>query len=63
MEPKIYCPVCKATTSDYEVMDNVFAATDAGDENTAEDDEQHVCNSSEKNSLAFSKCDNCDEYL
>ena len=48
MAPEVSCPICKTTTSEDEVMDNVFAVTDPGDDDNGEEEDQHSCNSCEK---------------
>ena len=63
MAPEVTCTVCKATTSEDEVMDNVFAATDPGEEEAQAGEEARMCNSCEENSVASSKCEECEEFL
>ena len=62
MAPEVSCPICKATTSEDEVMDNVFAMADPDNEDNEEDD-QHMCHSCEENSEASSRCEDCEEFL
>jgi len=63
MAPEVTCPICKATTSEDEVMDNYFASADDGEDEETPDEDQHFCNSCEENGIATSKCIDCDEYL
>ena len=63
MDPEVICPICKATTSEDEAMDNVFAVTDPGDDDNTEDDAQNICISCEEGTMASSKCEDCDEFL
>ena len=63
MAPEVSCPICKTTTSEDEVMENVFAVTDGGEDDKGEEEEQQSCNSCEENSLASSRCEDCDELL
>jgi hypothetical protein len=63
MAPEVTCPICKATTSEDEVMDNYFASADDGEDEETPDEDQHLCNSCEENAIATSKCNDCEEYL
>lgn len=63
MAPEVSCPICKTTTSEDEVMDNVFAVTDPGEEDGGEEEDQQTCNSCEENSPASSRCEDCEEFL
>ena len=63
MAPEVTCTVCKSTTSEDEVMDNVFAAADPEEDLDSVEDEQHPCNSCEDNVMASHYCEDCDEYL
>ena len=64
MAPDVSCAICKTTTSEDEVMDNVFAATDPGDDDLNDNDDQNqICYSCEENSMATSKCEDCEEFL
>ena len=63
MAPEVTCTVCKATTSEDEVMDNVFAVTDPGEEESQSGEEAKMCNSCEENSVATHYCEDNEEFL
>ena len=63
MAPEVTCTVCNATTSEDEVMDNVFAAIDPREEEAEAGEEQRMCHSCEENSVATHHCEEEDEYL
>ena len=62
MAPEVTCPICKATTSEDEVMINHFVDID-DEEEAVHNDDQHPCGSCEERAMATSKCNDCDEYL
>ena len=63
MDPEVVCPVCKATTSEDEAMDNVFAVADPSEDDAGDEDGQNICYSCEEGAMASSKCEDCEELL
>ena len=66
IEPEVMvtCPLCKVTTSEAEIVENLFLTFDA-DRNGEQNDlpETHMCDSCDDGNFASSKCEECEDYL